>query len=203
MAETHGITLSSAQHLYCVRRRIPGLTVSLCDYRDYVPSTCFDAAMCICMMEHIATPEDARAGRHIAMYRDFFSQGPRLDEPRCLLRAATITTNLVPRSRTDLDDMRHANNVIFPGGLCPRVEDLIAALSPYFELEELYSRRLHYRRTAAVWLERLRRNEALIVARWGGKVYQDYLRYLSFCVRAFDKNYQSLHQFKLRRATLG
>jgi cyclopropane-fatty-acyl-phospholipid synthase len=155
--------------------------------------------MCICMMEHIATPAEARAGVHIDRYRDFFRRVHAWTLPGAHVALQAITTNVVPRNRADLEDMRHANNVIFPGGLCPRVEDLVVSVNPYFEIIEMHSRRLHYRRTAECWLERLRRHEGAIERRWGRALYDDYERYLSFCVRAFERHYQSLHQFSLRR----
>jgi cyclopropane-fatty-acyl-phospholipid synthase len=106
---------------------------------------------------------------------------------------------VLPRKAADLEAMRHANNVIFPGGLCPRVEDLVVATNPYYEIVEMYSRRLHYKRTAECWLERLQDNRSTIVRRWGPALYADYDRYLTFCVRGFEQNFQSLHQFSLRR----
>ena len=53
----------------------------------------------------------------------------------------------------------------------------------------------HYRE----WLRRLRLNEKTIRGKWGDKVFDDYDRYLSTCVRAFDIHYSSLAQFELKR----
>jgi cyclopropane-fatty-acyl-phospholipid synthase len=199
LPHVHGITLSSAQHRYCDARQLSSVTVTLRDYRDYEPLLRFDAAMCICMMEHIARPEDARTGRHIELYRDFFRRVHSWTRPGSYFALQAITTNVLPRRREDLDDMRHANTVIFPGGLCPRVEDLVVATNPYYEIVEMYSRRLHYKRTAECWLERLQSNRTVIEQRWGPELYADYDKYLAFCVRAFEQNFQSLHQFSLRR----
>src|SRR5262249_25531437 len=161
------------------------VTVTCEDYRNYSPPKQFDAAMCICMMEHIARPEDAHDGTHIQLYRDFFRRVREWTVPGASMALQTITTNILPRRRNDLEDMRQANNIIFPGGLCPRVEDLISAMNPYFEVMEIYSRRLHYKRTAECWLGRLEENRARIEERWGPRLYSGYQRYLSFCVRAF------------------
>jgi cyclopropane-fatty-acyl-phospholipid synthase len=35
--------------------------------------------------------------------------------------------------------------------------------------------------------------------KWGDQVFEDYDRYLSTCVTAFDKHYSSLAQYSLRR----
>lgn len=195
----HGFTLSSAQHRYCESRNLPSVTATLQDYRHYDAPIRFDAVMCICMMEHIARPEDTHSGRHIELYRDFFRRVHSWTAPGSYMALQTITTNVLPRGREDLEDMRHANNVIFPGGLCPRVEDLIVAVNPYYEVMEMHARRLHYKRTSECWLERLRQNQAAIIRRWGARLYADYERYLAYCVRGFDQNFQSLHQFSLRR----
>jgi cyclopropane-fatty-acyl-phospholipid synthase len=199
VADVQGITLSRAQYEYCAGRAVPHVSVELRDYRAYAPGRTFDAAMCICMMEHIASRADAQAGLHIDRYRDFFRRVHEWTVPGAYFALQAITTNVVPRDRRDLEDMRHANNVIFPGGRCPRVEDLIVSVNPYFEIVEMFSRRLHYRRTAECWLERLRLHRTQIESRWGGTLYSDYERYLAFCVRAFERHYQSLHQFSLRR----
>ena len=48
-------------------------------------------------------------------------------------------------------------------------------------------------------LKRLRKNDALIRSKWGDKVFEDYDRYLSTCVTGFEKHYQSLAQYSLKR----
>src|SRR5580700_9953820 len=65
--ECHGITLSRAQHDEIMQRKIPGVTASVCSYLDYKPAKKFDAIISICMMEHICSPEEARAGKHIEL----------------------------------------------------------------------------------------------------------------------------------------
>jgi cyclopropane-fatty-acyl-phospholipid synthase len=63
----------------------------------------------------------------------------------------------------------------------------------------MYGMRDHYRQTTYDWRSRLRQNKDLIVKKWGAAVFEDYDRYLSTCVKSFEKNWQSLHQFSLRR----
>jgi cyclopropane-fatty-acyl-phospholipid synthase len=197
--DVHGITLSTAQYAYCANRNLQGVTVSCEDYRDYKPPRAFDAIICICMMEHIARPQQCHTGEHIEAYRDFFRRMHTWSNSGSYMALQAITTNVLPRKKADLEDMRFANEVVFPGGLCPRVEDLIVAVNPYYEVIEMYSRRDHYRQTSTHWLKRLQSNRGTILNRWGRQLYDDYERYLYFCVRAFENNYQSLHQFSLRR----
>ena len=70
--DVHGITLSSAQHAEIKRRAIPGVTATCVSYLDYQPPVKFDSIISICMMEHIVTPAEARAGKAIDMYRNYF-----------------------------------------------------------------------------------------------------------------------------------
>ena len=92
----------------------------------------------------------------------------------------------MPRTRKDLEDLRFTADVIFPGGLNPRLEELVAAVNPHWEIVELQTRREDYGKTTAEWLRRLRRNEAQNPQALGRlSCSQDYERYLSTCVRAF------------------
>ena len=95
--------------------------------------------------------------------------------------------------------MRHATYVIFPNAVTPRVEDLIVAANPYYEVVVMKSRRMDYQKTVWHWRDRLRKNEKLIREKWGPTPYEDHDRYLTTCIKAFDNNWQSLHQFSLRR----
>lgn len=195
----HGITLSEAQHEEILRRRLPNTHSACISYADYRPPVTFDAVVCICMMEHICTPEDARQNRQVQMYRDFFGRVHGWTRPGAYFALQTILRNVVPRNKKDLEDVGHATYKIFPGGITPRLEDIVMAVNPYWEIMEIKTRRLDYWRTTAHWLERLRRHETTIRQRWGNEVFEDYDRYLSTCVRAFEMHYQSLAQYSLRR----
>lgn len=194
-----GITLSSSQKAYCEERQIPNADVSLCNYLDFEPAEPFDAIMSICMIEHVATPAETRAGKHIDLYRNYFRLAHQWSKPGAYFGLQTITRNVVPRRSKDLDDLRHTTYVIFPGGITPRVEDIVIATQPYWEVMECKSMRLDYKRTIEHWRMRLRDNEAAIRTTWGDLVFDDYNRYLSTCVNAFENDWQSLHQWSLRR----
>jgi cyclopropane-fatty-acyl-phospholipid synthase len=64
---------------------------------------------------------------------------------------------------------------------------------------EVKTRRVDYQKTCAEWLLRMRNHETHIRATWGDEVFDDYDRYLRTCVKSFDKHYQSLAQYSLRR----
>ena len=194
-----GITLSPAQHDEVVARGLPGVEVACVSYADFEPEQPFDAVVCICMMEHICTPEEVRAGRHVAKYRDFFARVWRWTTPGARFGLQTILRDRVPRNPQDLADVGWVTTEIFPGGLSLRMEDVVRAVSPWWEITEMRTRRDHYRRTCAEWLTRLRAAEEEIRRRWGDRVFDDYDRYLSTCVRAFENHYQSLAQWSLTR----
>lgn len=194
-----GITLSRAQHAEVISRNLPGITAEVCDYRDFQPERKFDSVISICMMEHIARPEEVREGKHIAAYRDYFRRAWEWTNPGAHFGLQTILRNRVPRDRNDLRDIGWLTYEIFPGGLSLRLEDIVKAVNPYWEIMEVRTRREDYQKTCAEWLRRLRLNEDLIRERWGNKVFDDYDRYLRTCVRGFEMHYQSLAQYSLRR----
>lgn len=197
--DVHGVTLSSAQFEEIKRRNIPGVTAHCIDFFDYAPGTRFDALTSICMIEHVVSPEQARAGLSVERYREYFRRAHALTTPGAWFGLQTILRNFVPRNRDDIRDIGWVTYEIFPGGITPRMEDIVQAVNPYWEVVEVKTRREHYGRTCWHWRDRLRRNEALIRSRFGDKVYDDYDRYLTTCVRGFDKHYQSLAQWSLRR----
>jgi cyclopropane-fatty-acyl-phospholipid synthase len=45
----------------------------------------------------------------------------------------------------------------------------------------------------------MQQHETLIREKWGNQLYDDYDRYLSTCVRAFENHYSSDVQMKLRK----
>jgi cyclopropane-fatty-acyl-phospholipid synthase len=197
--DAHGITLSEAQHAEIVRRALPGVTASCVDYRDYVPAAPFDAIMSICMIEHVCTPEQARAGQAVARYRAYFRRAWEWSRPGAHFALQSILRNRVPRLAADIRELGWVTYQIFPGGITPRMEDIVTAVSPYWEIVEVRTRREDYRRTCEHWRERLRAHEAYIRDRWGEQLFRDYDRYLTACIRAFGMHYQSLAQWSLRR----
>ncbi|MEZ4259145.1 MAG: class I SAM-dependent methyltransferase [Polyangiaceae bacterium] len=195
----HGITLSSAQVEECNARKIPKVLAQLCDYKDFVPKEPYDALVSIEMVDHVVSPAQANAGQAVDLYRKYFNKMASFTKPGGLFAFQSILRNRVPRNRKDLEDLKFTADIIFPGGLNARIEELIVALSPSWELLELYMRREDYGKTTAEWLRRLRAHEKTIRERWGDQVFVDYDRYLDTCVRAFDAHWSGDVQMKLRR----
>lgn len=194
----HGITLSTAQAEWINQRDLPGVKAMLMDFHDYEPEEKYDALVSIEMIDHICSPEQARKGMAVDLYREYFKRCHSFVKPGAWFACQAILRDRVPRTRKDLEDLAFTADVIFPGGLNPRLEELIMAVRPYWEIVEMRTQRESYGKTTGEWLRRLRANEATIREKWGDKVYDDYERYLDTCVRAFDAHWSSDVQLKLR-----
>lgn len=195
----HGITLSTAQHEEIMARKLAGVWTKVVDYREFEPTEKYDALVSIEMIDHLCSPAQAREGKAIELYREYFGKVAGWVKPGACFGFQAILRNRVPRSRKDLEDLAFTADVIFPGGLNPRLEELIAAVNPYWEVLELRTQRESYGKTTGEWLSRMRQHEAAIRKQWGDEVFKDYERYLDTCVRAFKNHWSSDVQMKLRQ----
>jgi cyclopropane-fatty-acyl-phospholipid synthase len=194
----HGITLSTAQHEELTRRKLKGVTAWVCDYKDFVPAEPYDALISIEMIDHLCSPAQASAGQAIDLYRTYFQKCASWVKPGSYFGFQAILRDRIPRTRADIADLKFTADVIFPGGLNPRLEELVTAVRPYWEIVEMRTQRESYGRTTGEWLRRMRHHEATIRERWGDRLFEDYDRYLSTCVRAFANEWSSDVQMKLR-----
>lgn len=203
----HGITLSPAQYDEVVSRKLPGASVWCADYRQFVPPEPYDALISIEMIDHLVSPRQQQEGRAIAIYRDYFNCLAQWIKPGGYFGFQAILRDRLPRGRKDLEDLQFTANVIFPGGLNPRLEELVSALSPAWEIVELVTNRENYRRTVVEWRRRMHSNQAIIMEKgWGQRsmsngdtVWRNYERYLSTCIRAFENHWSSGVRMQLRR----
>lgn len=203
---THGVTLSRAQHDEIMARKLPGVTVWCEDYKDFKPTEKYDALISIEMIDHLVSPAQQQEGLAIPIYRDYFNTLATWVKPGACFGFQAILRDRVPRNRKDLEDLKFTADVIFPGGLNPRLEELVAACGQSWEIVQLNTRRVDYGKTTAEWLRRMRVNKDKIMASgWGSKimsngenVWNNYERYLSTCVKAFASHYSSDVQMKLR-----
>lgn len=196
---SYGITLSNAQMEEINNRKLPGVKAYCCDYKDHKPEVKYDGIISICMIDHLVSPEEARQGKAVDNLRKFFKKAHEWTTPGAWFGLQHIVRNRVPRIKKDLEDVHWVTHVIFPGGLNPRIEEVVQAVNPYWEIMEMHSRRTHYQRTTFEWRKRLRDHEAEVRQKFGDQVFDDYDRYLSTCVNAFQNHYSSLAQYALRR----
>lgn len=209
VARAVGITLSRAMAAEVNARNIPGVECIAADFMKWDATEKFDGLISICMIDHLCSLEEARAGKAIDIYRSYFQKCWQITKPGARFGFQAILRNRTPKmrpwgglpadTRKDLEDFSFSSREIFPNGLNPRLEELIQAINPYWEVRTLYTRREDYGRTTGEWLRRLRMHEKTIREKWGDKVFEDYDRYLSTCVRAFDIHYSSLVQMELFR----
>ena len=197
--EAHGITLSNAQHEEIMARKIPGIKTWCCDYRDFKAPFLYDSLISIEMIDHLCSPAQAAQGLAVDIYRSYFNKLAEWVKPGATFGFQAILRNRVPRKREDIADLKFTADVIFPGGLNPRLEDLIMAVNPSWEILELKTRRTHYGKTTAEWLRRMKAHEKKIRAEWGDQVFQEYDRYLSTCVKGFANHWASDVQMKLKK----
>jgi cyclopropane-fatty-acyl-phospholipid synthase len=197
--ESHGITLSTGQLEYCHKRNIPGAKFMLQDYALYEPKRKYDALVSIEMIDHLCSPKQARKGEAVKIYRQYFNKLAEWVEPGAHFGFQAILTDVMPRKRQDLLDLAFTADVIFPGGRNPRLEELVQAVRPKWEILELRTQRKDYGRTTAEWLRRMREHEAYIRKTWGDELFDDYERYLDTTVRGFAALWSSDVQMKLVR----
>jgi cyclopropane-fatty-acyl-phospholipid synthase len=203
----HGITLSSAQFEEINARKLPGVTVWCVDYKDFKPPQPYDALVSIEMIDHLVSPAQQKEGLAVQIYREYFNKTAQWVKPGACFGFQAILRDRVPRTRKDLEDLKFTADVIFPGGLNPRMEELVEACGQSWEIVQLNTRRQDYGKTTAEWLRRFRANKEKIMASgWGTKVmsngetvWTNYDRYLSTCVKAFANHWSSDVQMKLRK----
>ncbi len=202
----HGITLSRSQADEITARKLPGVTMWVEDYKDFAPKEKYDALISIEMIDHLVSPAQQQQGLAIQIYRDYFNKTAKWVKPGACFGFQAILRDRVPRTRADLEDLKFTADVIFPGGLNPRLEELVAACGQSWEIIQLNTRRVDYGKTTAEWLRRYRMNKDKIMASgWGDRrmsngetVWVNYERYLATCVKAFANHWSSDVQMKLR-----
>jgi cyclopropane-fatty-acyl-phospholipid synthase len=199
--EAHGITLSTEQLVYCRDRGLDEKRARfwLQDYATYRPEHKYGGLVSVEMIDHLCSPAQQRKGLAVPLYREYFDKLAEWVEPGACFGFQAILRNRIPRRRKDLEDLAFTADVIFPGGLNPRIEELVVAVSPKWEIERTVMRRRSYGKTTAEWLRRMRVHEDTIRSQWGDQLFDDYDRYLSTCVRGFDKHWCGDVQMKLRR----
>jgi cyclopropane-fatty-acyl-phospholipid synthase len=197
--EAHGITLSNAQAEECESRKLNRVKIFCQDYQDFKPPFLYDGLVSIEMIDHVVSPAQANQGLAVDLYRKYFTRLAQWVKPGGLFACQAILRNRVPRTRQDLADLQFSADIIFPGGINPRLEELAMAVNPSWEIIQLRTNRIDYKKTTAEWLRRFHLNEKTIRSKWGDKVFVDYDRYLGACQRAFTNHWSSGVQMKLRR----
>jgi cyclopropane-fatty-acyl-phospholipid synthase len=159
-----GVTLSSAQAAACRRH---GLDVQLFDALTLTRESFgpFDAVASLGAFEHFCSPEDFRAGRQDAIYRDLFARVASVLPPggRLYLQTMVFGRRMIPVEQVDIDAPRDSDAFHlalmerqFPGSWLPSGHDqVVAAAEPDLRLLSSESGRLDYIETIRQWRRRL------------------------------------------------
>jgi cyclopropane-fatty-acyl-phospholipid synthase len=172
------------------RRGLPNVKAWLQDYATYTPEQKYDGLVSIEMIDHLCSPKQARDGLAVQIYRGYFNKLAEWVEPGATFGFQAILSDRVPRKRQDIEDLAFTANIIFPGGRNPRLEELVQAVRPKWEIIDLHMQRRDYGRTVGEWLRRMRLHEDHIRSTWGDQLFDDYERYLDTCVRGFSDEHQ-------------
>jgi cyclopropane-fatty-acyl-phospholipid synthase len=159
-----GVTLSAAQVASCRRH---GLDVHLRDARSVERETfgSFDAVASLGALEHFCSPEDYRAGRQEAVYRDLFANVANMLPVggRFYLQTMVFGRNMIPIEEVSEHAPRQSDAFVlfllgcqFPGSWLPfGPEQLVVCAQPHLRLVESSSGRLDYIQTIAEWNRRI------------------------------------------------
>lgn len=158
-----GVTLSSAQAAACRRN---GLEVHIMDGRTLTRDTFggFDAVVSLGAFEHFCSPEEYRAGRQDAVYRDLFERVAQVlpARGRFYLQTMVFGRNMIPAEEISLDAPPDSDAYYlalmgkqFPGSWLPYgAEQIERAAEGIFRLESSSSGRLDYIETIRQWRRR-------------------------------------------------
>ena len=158
-----GVTLSSAQAAACRRH---GLDVRVHDARQVTRTRfgTFDAVASLGAFEHFCSPEEHRAGRQEAIYRDLFARVADVlpTTGRFYLQTMVFGRNMIPADRVDIHARRDSDAWYlalmgrqFPGSWLPLGRDqIVRSAEPHFRLVASTNGRLDYIETIRQWRQR-------------------------------------------------
>lgn len=171
-AQAVGVNISPEQVRFCTDR---GLRVFCCNYRDLLEAVNwhgqFDGVIANGSLEHWVQPEDVRAGRMDAIYRESFEIAHRLLDPavgdaRYVTTAIHVTREVRPeflltpwQRHPRGTDRRHYSLLHhWMGGYYPVAGQLEACARPYFHLEAEADGTLGYKIANDYRMARMRRS---------------------------------------------
>ncbi len=158
-----GVSLSSAQVAACQRQ---GLDVHLRDARLITRESfgSFDAVASLGAFEHFCSPDEYRAGRQEAIYRDVFERvaGVLPASGRFYLQTMVFGRNMIPLDTIDISAPRDSDAWYlalmgrqFPGSWLPLGPDqIVGCAAPHFRLVSRISGRIDYIETIRQWRRR-------------------------------------------------
>jgi len=170
-----GLTLSPAQHKYCLDsgwetrledwKAYSSLSEERLDLDQLTNGPLFDGVISIGAFEHFCSIKDFEQGRQDEIYHSFFEMVDSCLKPGGKLYLQTMIwgDRGMPDPRTDFDASAPRGSIprilaqwaaYFPGSFLPEGENqIVNAAPPFFDLTRSEDGRLDYVETARVWLE--------------------------------------------------
>jgi cyclopropane-fatty-acyl-phospholipid synthase len=196
-----GVTLSRNQHAYC-RQVLDQIDSNrsrralLCDWSDFTEPV--DRIVVIEALEHF--------GFH--RYDDFFKfayhampdNGVMLLHSITGLHVKQAMERGIPLTMEIARFIRFIRTDIFPGGRLPMIETIEDHTAKVgFTITRVQSLQTDFAKTLDLWAEALqaRRDEAIAIQ--SQEVYDQYMKYLTGCAKAFRMGYIDCNQFTLEK----
>jgi cyclopropane-fatty-acyl-phospholipid synthase len=188
----HGLTPVESQANFV---RDLGMSVERCRWQEWVANGRVDGLACIGSFEHFA-PSRRDAQRRLQTYSNFFQSCSKWLEPGGRFYLQTIC-----QLRADFLDLPENRAALLPisrefrGSVLPmELGEITSSAVPWFELLQLRSRRLDYKRTCETWLENLQSHEESALKILGQRKLKHYQAYLKACCIAFESRCATLYQ---------
>lgn len=194
-----GITLSQAQYQYLMQKKLSSTSLKLCSWRDLNNDKRFDAIVSIGAMEHFASLQERKYGRHIDVYERFFQNCSHISRKQAYLGLQTIVTLKKPETLQSMRDTHYLLKYVFPGSVLPDISSLQLAMNKWYEPENLRTIGLDYARTLQEWKMRLNQHKDKVINQYGETLLIHYNHYFDAAIRSFEKGYISLLQMSLRK----
>ena len=186
--EVIGITLSEEQ-LAAARKRAAALGLSgrvhffLRDYRE--ERGVYDRIVSVGMFEHVG----------VAHYQAYFESLRRSLKPDGIALVHAIG-RMEPPGDTD----RWLRKYIFPGGYCPALSEVLAAIEKTgLWVTDIEILRLHYAETLRHWFERFQTRRELVRELYDERFCRMWEFYLACCEMAFRNGPMMVFQVQLAR----
>lgn len=198
-----GITLSRDQYHFVKLLNRDDLEPLLTSWEDYAPDSPFESLVSIGAFEHFASLKDRFENQHRNVYQRFFEWCRSISTKNAFLGLQSIVTSRQPETREEINDTRYLLKNVFPGSALPSVSDIVAASKDTYEIIELKQIGLHYARTLSAWKIRLSKSEEVVKEKFGGDVYDHYIRYFDAAKRAFERGLVNLVQLSMAPRSAG
>ena len=201
ISDLRGVTICREQAVYARRYLAEApcriFHQDLIDYLAHQPDGSIDVAMMVGVIEHLVTPNDYRAGRHVDRYRFIFETIRRVVKGRFALQ--TIVAMRDPNSvkglerRQVLKFQRYISKYVFPNSLTPRDEYIRKAIEGLYEVERFEVRSEEYQQTLQCWRNNLEEIRDCITE----ERYELFRTYFDLCIEHFGSGYLGLARYAL------